>query len=470
MGRQWVGPVDWDAPECSLLWKFHLHSFETAAALAAAEPGGSWQAWLAALLRDHLARCPAGTGTAHDPFVAATRLLHLLRLRARESARGTLQPALRDAIDERARLDAWAIASQVEHHLQGNHLLRERAALAVAAAAFAPGRRARARLLLSHEVATQFLPGGGHEERSPAYHLAALADALDARAALGEPLTDAAEDALRRAAAFALVLAHPDGEPPQWNDGSLGAPRAEVIASLLDVGRPEAGAHHFPVEGVTVVRADPEHLAFRWGRCTCPHQSGHAHGDILSFELSVAGQRVLTNRGTQAYGDGPERAASRSTAWANTVEIDGGEQIETWGAFRTGAIVEGQSSPPQVEDGAHVLVARLPWRGVGSRTHERTLRFEAGRRLLIEDRIAGTHAEAVARFHLPGADVVERSAAGLRLRTPGGPLLLSADGAELRADPVLLYPRLGEGIPGLRVQARMTSGRLRTEIRWGGGI
>src|SRR5690606_10982261 len=63
---------------------------------------------------------------------------------------------------------------------------------------------------------------------------------------------------------------------------------------------------------------------------------GHAHADTLSFELSIADQRVVVNGGTSRYGDGPERHLERSTAWHSTVEVAGENSSEVWGGFRVG--------------------------------------------------------------------------------------------------------------------------------------
>ena len=64
------------------------------------------------------------------------------------------------------------------------------------------------------------------------------------------------------------------------------------------------------------------------------YQPGHAHGDLLSFELSLAGRRVIVDAGVHGYDGDPLRAWCRSTRAHNTVEIDGEDQCEFWGTFR----------------------------------------------------------------------------------------------------------------------------------------
>jgi hypothetical protein len=66
------------------------------------------------------------------------------------------------------------------------------------------------------------------------------------------------------------------------------------------------------------------------------YQLGHAHADLLSFDLSHGAVRVVTDTGTGAYADGPLRRALRSTAAHNTIQLDGAELLEAWSSFRAG--------------------------------------------------------------------------------------------------------------------------------------
>jgi uncharacterized heparinase superfamily protein len=66
------------------------------------------------------------------------------------------------------------------------------------------------------------------------------------------------------------------------------------------------------------------------------YQPGHTHCDTLSYELCVAGQRVVVDAGTHSYGLDEWRDLARRTSSHNTVQLDGCEQSEIWGAFRVG--------------------------------------------------------------------------------------------------------------------------------------
>jgi uncharacterized heparinase superfamily protein len=61
---------------------------------------------------------------------------------------------------------------------------------------------------------------------------------------------------------------------------------------------------------------------------------GHGHADVLSFELSLFGKRVIVNSGTSIYGVSSERHNQRSTLSHSTVVIDEKNSSEVWGGFR----------------------------------------------------------------------------------------------------------------------------------------
>jgi len=109
-------------------------------------------------------------------------------------------------------------------------------------------------------------------------------------------------------------------------------------------------------------------------------QPGHAHCDMLSFELSLSGRRVLVNSGVSTYNDDERRQTERGTAAHNTVSIDGLEQSEIWAAFRVGR----RARPEDVQRGeSFVDAAHDGFRPEGIR-HRRRFDFSP-EGLLIKD-------------------------------------------------------------------------------------
>lgn len=370
------GPVDWLSASRPLLWRYHLHYLDAAAALAAHEPDGDWQPWLTGLLDDHMRRCRPGRGPAWLPFPLATRLQNLLRIHATLEARGGAAPDLDRLLCRATRASFHYLRARLERHLQGNHLLKELCSLCCAARVWA-GRRLRRRLLeaLERQVGRQFLAGGGHEERSLRYHLDCLRDLAEVRAALGQEAPRWLQAALVRGLDFAEALEHPDGDVPLFNDSELGAAcRRSDLDELLGLERsPWRGLRAFVEEGYVAARAGGTHLVFDCGPVGPDHQPAHAHCDVLSLEVSHDGARLLGNRGTLAYGAGPDRLLSRTTASHSTVQFDDVEQVEIHHPFRVG-----WRGKPVLEQARQVgselrVSGRYAWHpGVGAE-HRRTV-------------------------------------------------------------------------------------------------
>ncbi|RIL00030.1 MAG: hypothetical protein DCC71_19310, partial [Proteobacteria bacterium] len=88
--------------------------------------------------------------------------------------------------------------------------------------------------------------------------------------------------------------------------------------------------------GLGVLARGPIRCVARVGPHGPAYQLGHAHADLLSFDLSHGATRIVTDTGTAAYAAGPVRAHLRATAAHNTVQLGGAELLEAWSSFRSG--------------------------------------------------------------------------------------------------------------------------------------
>jgi hypothetical protein len=324
----------WEMPGEPLLWRFHLHYWDWAWPLAAeAQPARAraafatlWDSWRAAIT--------PGRGPAWHPYPAALRAWSLC---------GLYQPLARGGpADEPLRRDLSAHAGFLRRHLEtdvgGNHLIKNLKALAGLAVFFGDDALlARALRRLGRQLRVQVLPDGGHYERAPAYHCQVLGDLIDISGLLraagqGEPALLAEAIAAMRGWLGAVLT--PDGDVPLLNDGFPVSPDRLVC---LDPAPPPSGpVHLLPATGLARAAAGGWHLLADIG-LPCPRQlPAHAHADTLAFVAHLDGAPLLIDTGTSSYAPGPVRDRERSTAAHNTVEVDGRDSTEVWGAFRAG--------------------------------------------------------------------------------------------------------------------------------------
>lgn len=287
----------------------------------------------------------------------------------------------------------------IEEDILGNHIVRNIKALIWGGRFFA-GREAdewmrQGLRLLRREVPRQILADGFHYERSPAYHGQVFADLIEIYRLLEPSQREWLEPYLDAMAQVAADMAHGDGRCALFNDGGLEmtyAPAELAEAWRRLSGRPASVPRErfcFPEGGYFGARIGAACLIVDCGPMSVDRLMAHAHGDILSFELSWGGQRLIVDPGVFEYAAGERRRYSRATASHNTIALDGRDQAEFFGSFRVGRRGRGRllALDPRgafALRGTHDGYDHL----AGSPRHERSFRFE-GCRLVIGDQVAG---------------------------------------------------------------------------------
>jgi uncharacterized heparinase superfamily protein len=229
------------------------------------------------------------------------------------------------------------------------------------------------------------------------------------------------------------VMTHPDGRLAFFNDAAFGiAPAsAELERFAAEIGVDTGGDPLGPLE----VLRESGYVRLASGRAVAicdiapvgpDHLPAHAHADTLAFELSVGRDRVVVNGGTSTYAPGAERQRQRGTAAHSTVEVDGEDSSEVWGAFRVGrrartrlldtGVQTGIDTAVRVwAEGEHDGYERLPGRVV----HRRRWELD-DEELLVTDALTGQPRSARARFHLlPGLGAAA-GGAGIEIHGAGG--------------------------------------------------
>jgi len=454
------GEVEWFRPDLdkARLWKTHLHEFSYAPALAIAHcesPGSGYRQRLFDLVGSWSASAPIGCpGFALEAWnsrAVATRLIHW-------AVAGSLLGLDTDDADGRdlgraIGLHGLYLRDNLELDLRGNHLLRDAVGLVFADEVVGGVPDALARL--QQQVREQVLPDGCHIERAPMYHAICLQDLLEVHLLLDDQAPGWLSDAVARMGGLLEYLLLGDGDLPLLGDGWLGEIEIEPI---LAASRDRVGTLPTPVDpahhgGIVALERGAVRAVMRAGPHGPDYLLGHAHADLLSFDVSVGNRRVISDTGTGFYEAGPERQQLRSTAAHNTLQVDGEEQIEAWASFRVGrrgrARVRGQGS-----DGSWswIWASHDAFSGLsGSPIHQRLLAISE-HAVLVLDVLTGTGRHRVASYlHLhPTCPVASRRVAAL--------------GADTQHRPVPYYERFGETLEMLRLEVESSA-----ELPWVGG-
>jgi uncharacterized heparinase superfamily protein len=478
-----VSDRGWDDSRLDKLLRYNLHYFDD---LTAASSTARVE-WQRALVKRWVRENPLGRGTGWEPYPTSLRIVNWIKWTLGGEA---LSTELTRSLADQAR---W-LAARLEIHLLGNHLFANAKALVFAGLYFdgaeADGWLATGLKILAREIPEQILPDGGQFEGSPMYHALAVEDMLDLRNvtrvypdAIPERWSTLLESWPRTLADmrhWMLAMRHPDGEIGFFNDAAIGiAPVPAALESYADrLGLGAAPTVAVPVTRLDAsgyVRVQREHAVALLDVAPVgpSYLPGHGHADILSFELSLFGQRVLVNSGTSQYGAGAERLRQRGTAAHNTVVVDGADSSEVWGGFRVARrarpidlrIVK---APDVVVRCSHDGYRRLP----GRVTHTREWRFGT-EALHVEDRLTGRFAAAEARFHLhpevgvDGAGELAPHDGSLRLCLPGGQrVLFEVEQGSVRVEPSTWHPEFGRTVANLCLVVRLDQALSRIRLDW----
>jgi uncharacterized heparinase superfamily protein len=294
----------------------------------------------------------------------------------------TLEPWRPIDADVRRRLNTslQAHARHISANLEGTPLLRSNHFLAGILGLLVLGVALRdeaeagrffetAHRAFEREITRQVHDDGVGFEASLPYHALALEIFLIAHVVAtgaGRSFSLEYNERLSKMLAASRALRHSDGRLPQIGDADSGRilpagfARPATLdhllwlgATALGGGRPGAGMPHeevawtlgfeawcrtmqlpagadpestaFPRGGFFVLRSGGSHLVVRCGDVGQNGNGGHAHNDLLSFELS-RGRPVVVDSGTYVYtADPTARNAFRSTAAHNTVVVAGAE-------------------------------------------------------------------------------------------------------------------------------------------------
>ena len=358
------------------------------------------------------------------------------------------------------------LADNLETDIGGNHLIKNIKALVWASAFFEGASAAKWRTLglrwLRSALSEQILPDGVHYERSPSYHAQVFADLIECRLALSPDAAPAAlDEALHAMASATADLAHPDGCAAQFNDAGLHMAYSpgeclDAYQSLFRARPSGRRSFAFSSAGFFGRRVGGDYLVVDCGRIGPDALPAHAHGDILSFEWSVAGERIVVDPGVFEYFPGPRRAASRSAASHNTLCFEGLDQADFFGAFRCGRRPDVEIRRLQMGDDRLILEGAHDGFGLMG-AHCR--RFEASdEKLTIVDRIdAPAGRRAAVRFLLHPEVIVAQAADHVALSRGAARIILRSS-AKIVCEDAAWWPDLGYESPTKRLRLAWEGG------------
>lgn len=232
----------------------------------------------------------------------------------------------------------------LEFHILGNHLLENLFALAMGGAFFNNREWVnKATSLLKDEIKEQVHKDGAHFELSPMYHqiifyrLLELIDWYEDYEFKNASFLSFCRETASNMLSWLNNITFHNGEIPLFNDAAKGI--AFTTEQLKEYAE-ELGVEPAPIKlsdsGYRSFENEKYEIKIDLAQIGASYQAGHAHADALSFIVHYKGVPLLVEQGTSTYLIGDRRNEERSTAAHNCVVVNGRNQSEVWGGFRTG--------------------------------------------------------------------------------------------------------------------------------------
>ena len=286
-----------------------------------------------------------------------------------------------------------------EYHIDGNHLIENALALRMMACCIEDQELSRRSSILLRECLNeQILPDGTHVERSLGYHAVLLQRML----ILYEMMPETWEDRIAMSHAISAM-----SSCLNYYDHQL-----RFVPCFGDSIRSARGNYSGLIQqaeklGIPVNECEPKDSGYRTlknrhfelmvnaGDIMPPWQPGHAHADMLSFEVAVNGIQFIADAGVSTYKEGVQRNYERSTAAHNTVSIGVHDQSEMWASFR----VARRAKCNIICSEAHQLYASVRHYGTNQRTHKRKFILDSDQCVIIDEVTANKSMPRCASFH-----------------------------------------------------------------------
>ena len=328
--RELGSPPNWHV-DAEQLWKFHLHYWDWAWGLAQDVDRPRGRAVFDRLLTSWFDQTRFGHGDEWSPYVVALRAWSWCGQYDQMVRGSDIDEQFVSSLGLHARFLKW----HLEKDVGGNHLIKNLKAL-VGLSVFLGNHRLFTRTMrrLEREVTRQVLSDGGHFERAPAYHCQVLGDLADLEGLLGDGCPKWLSKAVQDMRTWLGLVLLPDGTVPLFNDGY---PVDRTLLQALAPGPVSSpGLTLLPESGLAVLRRGDLFVLADVG-LPCPDElPAHSHADTLAFWFYAGMTRLVGECGTSTYEAGPVRARERGTAAHSTVQVDGADSTEVWGAFRAG--------------------------------------------------------------------------------------------------------------------------------------
>ncbi|WP_299714622.1 alginate lyase family protein [uncultured Tenacibaculum sp.] len=321
--------IDWNFSDYGKLWSYNLNYFDFLNQFNLSKAKGL------ELIYDFV-ESDEKVKVGKEPYPISLRNINWIKFLSRNKVKN-------DKINQILFNHYLILLDNLEYHLLGNHLLENGFSLLFGAYFFKEKKfYKKARKIIIKELNEQILRDGAHFELSPMYHQIILLRLLECVSLLNsnkwkndtlflEFLKEKASNML----SYLKTITYDNGVIPMVNDSAYGiAPSSKELFEYADSLKLEYDSIILSESGYRKFKNEFYELFIDIGEIGPKYQAGHAHADMLNFELHCKSRPFIVDTGTSTYEKNELRQKERGTGSHNTVIINSVNQSQVWGGFR----------------------------------------------------------------------------------------------------------------------------------------
>ena len=323
--------LDWNFMDYGKLWNYHLNYFDYLLQSTMTKETGL------ELIHNFISQSKSHT-FGLEPYPTSLRINNWIKFIFRHSIEDYVIIA---SLHDQCEL----LAKNIEYHLLGNHILENGFSLYTAGLFFYESNFNENGLqILLTQLNEQILADGGHFEHSPMYHSIILNRLLDVINILqnnqssNQKFTEFLKEKATKMITWLMKMTFSSGKNPLFNDSAMNiAPSTQQIidyATRLLIPIEQSDLDKISTSGYRRYNSDFYEIIIDVGEVGPRYIPGHAHSDMLTFELYLGEEPLMVDTGISTYAPGYTRCLERSTAAHNTVTIDNLNQSEMWASHR----------------------------------------------------------------------------------------------------------------------------------------
>lgn len=278
---------------------------------------------------------PTSLSEVWEPYPTSLRIINLSKWLKDTS----LDDSIVSIIYESIEIQILRLFKDLEYHNLGNHLLANLCSIIITYGILHDKIKIDKKIYrnvideLKNQLKMQILEDGAHIERCPSYHLEMLQMLIQVKEQLinlnEENVANICNTYIERMQNWIRYAIHPNNTLAMFGDTT------QINQKYTDYNL-KNNAIYLKQSGYFIYKTSDVYFIMKLSGPAPDYNPGHSHCDLLSYELSLEDEKIITDTGVGSYQNEAIRQHCRTSYSHNIPMIEHTEQSDIYSLFRIG--------------------------------------------------------------------------------------------------------------------------------------